>query len=101
MSNRKMWTTRDGTKVRIRDMTDSHLLNTIRMLDRFASAQRQVALIEAYAFADTVQGEQAGYDIENMIETLEEGDGEDFRPPIYEDLVDEAYRRKLTLLGAA
>lgn len=29
-----IWTTRDGTKIDIRDMTDTHLSNAINMLDR-------------------------------------------------------------------
>lgn len=33
----KIWTTKDGKKIRICDMTDRHLLNTIRMLDAHSS----------------------------------------------------------------
>lgn len=39
----KLWTMRDGTKIRICDMTDLHIINTIRMLKRRA---REIGSIE-------------------------------------------------------
>jgi len=33
-ADKHIWTTKDGTKVKVEDMTDSHLLNTYRYLER-------------------------------------------------------------------
>ena len=32
------WTTREGVKIRVRNMTDNHLINTLNMLNRSAPA---------------------------------------------------------------
>lgn len=34
----KIWTTKDGTKIPIKEMTDSHLVNTLKLLHRTAKA---------------------------------------------------------------
>jgi len=38
-----MWTMRDGTKIKVRDMTNSHLANALRMLER--NAERHLAAL--------------------------------------------------------
>lgn len=92
MSNRKMWTTKDGTKIRIKDMTDSHLLTTIKMLER----KHSTVILEAYCFAGSLNGEMAQYAMEGEIDRLEEGDASEWCP-VYDDLLDEAMRRKLSV----
>ncbi len=42
------WTTRDGTHVRICEMDDNHLMNTIRMLERKSEMIRTKYLISHF-----------------------------------------------------
>lgn len=86
------WTCKDGTRVRICDMSDTHLLNTIRMLRRADRAE----LNSAYSVEMTLQGEIAQDCIARDIRDMEENPLED-RLPIYDLLTRDAERRKLKL----
>lgn len=70
------WRMRDGTLILIRKMTDSHLTNAIAMCERVAEARAQRQVNELYLFAGGIQGEQAGYALDAMIDELEEYGGE-------------------------
>jgi hypothetical protein len=92
----KLWTCRDGRKVRICDMADSHLVNTIRMLRRKAAKVCNAELQAAYSISCLLQGEMASWECDLAIESMEsDPSGEKFLPPIYDDLCDEADRRGL------
>lgn len=56
MSN-KTWTMRDGTKILIEDMSDKHLINTIKMLKRNVERYKgNVAMIYVNSFDDALSG---------------------------------------------
>ena len=77
------WTTGDGRRIRVRDMDNGHLLNTIRHLQR--SADRELGICMAIA-----DSEYDGY-----AEVFDESDLS--YPAIYHDMVAEANRRGLDL----
>ena len=78
----KYWTTKDGDTMPIRKMEDSHLINTIKYLER--KAEKGIMIGGGYAWdidslwADVVYGKEA-------LDTI----------PEYRNLVKEANRRKL------
>jgi hypothetical protein len=94
--NGKIWICKDGHRVRIRDMENSHLINTIRMLRRKATKVCNAELQAAYSISCMLQGEMASWECERAIDRMEsDPSGEQFLPPIYDDLCDEADRRGL------
>lgn len=91
----KLWTKRDGTKIRICDMSDSHVANTIKMLERAAEYECQNAISAGYSVLSIIQGEMAEYHIENDIRHLEDyGIDPKEISPLYEDLCKDMYRRE-------
>lgn len=90
MSNRKMWTTKTGEKIRIKDLTDSHLLNILKLLERAKFGQDNMIA----GLACMMNGEMAQYYAEQDANNAAQ-ESVDERFPIYEDLHDEAVRRKL------
>lgn len=88
--NTKKWTTKQGENVQIKDMDNSHLLNTIWMLDRAHFAR----MLECVRAQTLLQGEMAIYSMERE-ERLMAAMGPCYNWPIYEDLYAEAVGRGL------
>jgi len=65
------WTTKEGKKIPISEMTNSHLQNCIKLLTR-RMEEIQKANRSTWGFAACLQGEQAGYAMDAEIRNLEE-----------------------------
>lgn len=94
------WKIKDGTKIRICDMGDSHLLNAIAYLERkaeefFEKADAQLAAMEG--FLSGLRGEEARYAAEGMLESGIGKTPDDFLPPIYSKMREDARRRGLAI----
>jgi len=73
-------------------MTDDHLIHTLKFLERCQSNE----LNAAYAFRSMCRGEMACDAIDQAIEELEQGEGGgSSMHPLYDDLSEEAVKRKL------
>lgn len=91
----KSWVTREGRVIRIKHMTDSHLINTLRFLERKAERIRLATVMGLCHAEMMVQGEMAGYCIDAEIRAAEDAGPEEFLPKVYQHLVREAEKRKL------
>ena len=76
------WKMKDGKTISIHKMTDSHLLNAIRMLERLHSKN----ISAGYSMLGFLQGEQATLDVERTLDVAED-EGPGYSYPIYDDLV--------------
>ena len=91
----KLWKTKDGSQIRICDMTDTHLRNTIRMLEHKTKLEYQRRILELTEVLMMVSGEIATDTIESELYYLLENnlDPEDVYP-IYDNLMYDLERRK-------
>lgn len=83
-------------RIRICDMTDHHLLNTIILIRKMCELQYHYALDSAVLLEGTLNGEAAIDSINREIAQLEERGPDPYEfCSLYESLMDDAYRRGL------
>lgn len=93
-----VWTTKDGTQIRVRKMTDSHLVNAIRFLRRNAEVAQQHDISNAESLASMLSGEIASDDCDAFVDHLKNqhpAEWLDEHVPQYSTMLREARRRKL------
>jgi len=91
----KHWKTKDGRKIRICDMEDDHLLNTIKLLHRHALYSLKNICISYMSYPyPSGDGARDAFDRE-FDYWNQEGSWEDCALEIMEDLVCDAARREL------
>lgn len=84
--NIEVWTTKDGRRIAITEMSDEHLRNTIAMLERKGFVNTEAALSPfGYFDADSM----AAYYAEQEFNRLKWS-------PLFDALEEELYRRGLT-----
>jgi len=89
----RLWKTKDGEKIRICDMSDQHLDNTIKFLERLSKITHKVEF-HSFPFGLSFSGEMAQYEFEKASDSMLSATDEDYLPDIYYNLVDEQERRK-------
>lgn len=97
------WQTKDGRIIKIADMDDEHLINSIRLLKRVVRNMRLSRDLAGLSVLNFVQGEMAQYTIETDLELdarLSDEEWLDVHTP-YKELVGEAKTRGiLDYIGA-
>lgn len=68
----KVWTTKDGTQIPIRELTDEHLLNIYAYLLKRTDLSLNCAIHAGYQAQAMLNGEMACWCIEQDIQAMEE-----------------------------
>ena len=95
----KKWTQKDGTKIRICDMSDRHLGSTIEMVRQTTKKQYDSLVACTFGAAVFFDGEAQQLALERQLDALEsDGPIPSMFFPLYPDLVLEQYRRNTLML---
>lgn len=98
-----IWTCKDGTSIRVCDMTDSHLLNACRLVERGIKNSYENQMAMAYSTSSMLTGEMAMECAEMAIRQMEEADPLEWGEENFENyrwLLNEIERRGLDKLVA-
>jgi len=91
---KRVWKTKDGTKLLISQMDNDHLLNAINFCEKRAKAQ-QCELVDFYATTDGPNGEMAQMAFEQEQNQIFNSHWTEFLPDEYDSLVYWAKKRGL------
>ena|SRR3989304_2242804 len=92
----KKWTTKDGRKIRICDMSDEHLLNTLKFLKRTGRERWRADLDAMYSMSASFSiDSMAYYACEQDIVSMERRGFSPFNILLYKELCNDAERREL------
>lgn len=96
MMNESEWTTKDGRKIRVCDMSDSHLVNTIKMLWKHARSRKIKKDVFLLA-CEPPTAEGAALAFEQGCDEQFSLEWEDEVDPIFHEMMDEADKRGIKL----
>ena len=88
----KLWRMKSGERIRICDMTDEHLDNAIKMLERFAQAKKDAADLDCLMYGEP-NGDIAQRAFEQGCEEVWNRSWDEYLPKIYTNLLMERTRR--------
>lgn len=98
MDHSKFWQMRDGNLIEIEKMADSHLLNTIAMLERNVDEIKRSMILQMYNHSIMIHSDTVLDMLDNDIRGMQDTDGVEFLlfyHPSYPHLRTEAIKRGL------
>lgn len=80
--------------MRIKNMSDTHLVNAALLLERAFPGAQARAIDDAGSLCAAVSGEMASYYAEQSLDQAMRADGPEDLWPVYDELIEEIYKRK-------
>ena len=91
---RKYWITKDGQQIKYADLTNDHITNIVKMLNRNAEQEKRDSINSGYACLSLISGEMALDAAESALEVDWDRPAEEFVERRFPELFAEYNKRK-------